>query len=235
MNTTGSLGFTPDARSIDLEPFGAFVTNPISVRPRRASNGPRMVIFPGGVLLHTGHPNPGLRSVIKQNAAAWARAPLPIIVHLLSSRPEDLRKAVLRLEELENVLAIELGFELDVEAAELRQLLSAAQGELPLIAQLPLLRASQLIETVMDVGVAAVSLGAPRGSLPGPDGKLVSGRLYGPAMFPLAVETVRQLTPCGIPIFAAGGVQTRADGEAMLAAGATAVQLDITLWKQGEI
>jgi dihydroorotate dehydrogenase (NAD+) catalytic subunit len=236
MNAAGSLGFGPDPHnSIDLQQFGAFVTNPISVRPRRASHGPRILEFPGGLLLHTGHPNQGLRAVTKEHRAAWARAPLPIIVHMLSSKSEELRKAVLRLEELENILAIELGFEADIEAPELLRLLSAAQGELPLIAQLPLLRASQLIETAMDAGVAAVSLGAPRGSLPGSGGKPISGRLYGPAMFPLAVETVRQVAPLGLPIFAAGGLRTRADGEALLAAGAAAVQLDTTLWKQGAI
>lgn len=232
MNAAGSLGFVPDPHnSIDLQPFGAFVANPISVRPRRASHGPRMLEFPGGVLLHTGHPNPGLRTAIKQYGNAWARAPLPIIVHVLSSKPEELHKAVLRIEELENILAIELGFESDIEAAELRELLHAAQGELPLIAQLPMLRAAPLAAIAVDTGVAAVSLAALRGSLPDPDGKLVSGRLYGPTVFPLALEAVHQLAPLDIPLFASGGIQTRAQGEAMLAAGASAVQMDIAFWK----
>lgn len=232
MNAAGSLGFAPEARgSVDWEQFGAFVTNPLSARPRRASHGVRSVEFPGGVLLHTGHPNPGLRTAIKQYGSAWARAPLPVIIHLLSTKPEELHKAVLRIEELENILAVELGFESDIEAAELRDLLHAAQGEIPLVAQLPGLHATRLVEIAMDAGVAAVSLAAPRGTLPGPDGKLVSGRLYGPATLPLTIETVRLLAPLGIPLFASGGFQTRAEGEAALAAGATGVQVDNTaLW-----
>src|SRR3990172_12245917 len=99
MNAAGSLGFAPDPRGpVSLEGFAAFVTNPISLRPRKAASPPHMLSFPGGVLLHTGHPNPGLRAAIKQYAAAWARAPLPIIVHLLSDKPDEVRKAVLRIE-----------------------------------------------------------------------------------------------------------------------------------------
>lgn len=231
MNAAGSLGFAPDPHnSGPFEHYGAFVTNPISVSPRRASQAVRLLEFPGGVLLHTGHPNPGLRSVVKEYAAAWAHAPLPIIVHLLATKRDELRKAVLRIEDLENILAIELGFESDIETKDLGQLLRAAQGELPLITQLPLLRASQLMQMAAEAGIAAISLAPPRGALPAADGKLVNGRLYGPAIFPLALDTVRKLAALEIPIIGAGGIQTRSQGEAMLAAGASAVQVDVSLW-----
>jgi dihydroorotate dehydrogenase (NAD+) catalytic subunit len=236
MNAAGSLGFAPDVRSdISPESFGAFVTNPISLRARRTANGPRMFSFPGGVLLHTGHPNPGLSGVIKNYAAAWARSTLPIIVHLFSAKPEDLHKVLPRIEELENVLAIELGIEPDMASADVKELAIAASGELPLIVQLPQQRASELSEAAMDGGAAAISLGPPRGMLPGADGKLVSGRLYGPAQFPLALATVVELAKNGVAVIGAGGVETQVQGEAMLAAGALAVQLDIALWKSGSI
>jgi dihydroorotate dehydrogenase (NAD+) catalytic subunit len=236
MNAAGSLGFAPDVRSdISPESFGAFVTNPISLRARRSAFGPRLFKFPGGVLLHTGHPNPGLTSVIKNYAASWARSPLPVIIHLFLPKPEDVHKALPRIEELENVLAIELGIEAEMTAAEVKELAVAASGELPLIIQVGLHRAVELAEDAMEGGAAAISLGPPRGMLPGADGKLVSGRLYGPAQFPEALAAVVELTKSGIPVIAAGGVETQAQGEAMLAAGARAVQLDIALWKSGSI
>jgi dihydroorotate dehydrogenase (NAD+) catalytic subunit len=235
MNAAGSLGFAPDVRSdISPESFGAFVTNPISVRARRAASGPRLFKFPGGVLLHSGHPNPGLSSVIKNYASAWARSPLPIIVHLLSAKAEDLQKALPRIEELENVSAIELGI-VDAKQADVKELAGAASGELPLIIQLGWPHAAELAEAAMDGGAVAISLGPPRGTLPGSDGKLVSGRLYGPAQFPQALAMVLELSKRGIPIIASGGVETQAQGEAMLAAGALAVQIDIALWKSGSI
>lgn len=236
MNAAGSLGFVPDARSdISPESFGAFVTNPISLRARRTANGPRLFSFPGGVLLHTGHPNPGLSAVIKNYAAAWARSALPIIVHLLSAKAEDLHKVLPRIEDLENVLAIELGIEAEMGAAEVKELAMAASGELPLIVHLLQQRASELAVAAMDGGAAAISLGPPRGMLPGADGKLVAGRLYGPAQFPQALATVAELSKMGVPVIASGGVEKQSQGEAMLAAGALAVQIDMALWKSGSI
>ncbi|MEX2144126.1 MAG: hypothetical protein WD740_05980 [Anaerolineales bacterium] len=232
MNAAGSLGFAPDPRGpIPFDAFGAFVTNPISAQARRASRPPRQLSFPGGVLLHTGHPNPGLSSAIKRFAAAWARAPLPIIVHLLSTKPAELRKAVLQIEEHDNVLAIEVGVDADCSPQLTAELAKAAQGELPIIVQLPLQRASELAYAALEAGAAAISLGPARGALPGPDGTLISGRLYGPALFPQALEIVRELSRLKLPLIAAGGVETKARGEAMLAAGALAVQMDVGLWK----
>ncbi len=236
MNAAGSLGFAPDPReSLSLESFGAFVTNPISPQARRASKPPRQLSFPGGVLLHTGHPNPGLNVAIKRYAAAWARAPLPIIVHLFSSKPEEVRKAVLRVEEIENVMAVEISVEADSSAELTLELAQSAQGELPIIVQLPMHRALELAYSVAEAGAAALSLGPGRGALPGPKGKLISGRLYGPAFFPQALETLRELVKTKLPIIAAGGVETRAQGEAMLAAGAIGVQMDVVLWKNSGI
>lgn len=236
MNAAGSLGFAPNPRGdVSLQDFGAFVTNPISLRPRKAAQQPRLFNFPGGVLIHTGHPNLGLRAMLKSYAAAWARAPLPIIVHLLSMELKQLRAAMPRLEELENILAIELGLDIDMGLGEAKDLVHIAAGELPLIVQAPPDRALELSSTLIEAGASAISLGPPRGSLPGPDGKLISGRLYGPALFPQTLAVLRQLVAQGIPVIAAGGMATKADGEALLGAGAQAVQMDIALWKWGWI
>jgi dihydroorotate dehydrogenase len=183
------------------------------------------------VLIHTGFPNPGLRTAIKDYAAAWGRAPLPIILHLLSAEPKQMRAAMPRLEELENVVAIELGLDLDIGQSEAKDLVHIAAGELPLIVQIPLHRALELSPALMDAGASAISLGPPRGALPGPDSKLVSGRLYGPALYPQTMACVRALVTNNIPVIAAGGISSKADGEAMLGAGAIAVQMEITLWK----
>ena len=62
LNLPGTLGFSDEARNaIDLGQLGALVTNPVSLAPRRPANPPRSLRYPGGLLLHTGHANPGLR------------------------------------------------------------------------------------------------------------------------------------------------------------------------------
>ena len=69
MNAAGSLGFAPDRRGpIALEQLGAFVTNPVSLRPRTPAQGARLLPFPGGFLLHSGHPNPGFNRVVRRCA-----------------------------------------------------------------------------------------------------------------------------------------------------------------------
>lgn len=232
MNAAGSLGISPDPYgAISIENFGAFVTNPISARARKVANPPSLVPFPGGVLIHSGHPNPGISNVIKTYSASWARASLPIIVHLLSAKAEDAHKAILRLEELENVMAIEIGFEENSSTDLIFELVKSSVGELPIIVRIPLARVLDLASAAIEAGASAISLGPPRGSLLSKDGKLVSGRIYGPAIFPQALEMVRLIREMDIPIIGAGGVESEAQAKGMLAAGAMAVQMDVGLWK----
>ena len=90
MNAAGSLGFAPDARNgIDFASFGAFVTNPISLRSRLPAAQPALIEFPGGFLTHSGLPNPGLPSVLKKHSARWNRADIPVIVISGSCNDEE--------------------------------------------------------------------------------------------------------------------------------------------------
>src|SRR5215216_8194427 len=111
MNASGSLGFAPDSRvGVALDSFGAFVTNPFSLRSRLPAIKPELIEYPGGFLLHTGLPNPGLRAGIKKYASRWDKFDMPIIIHLIADRPEETQRMVRMLESQENVMAAELGF-----------------------------------------------------------------------------------------------------------------------------
>lgn len=232
LNASGALGFTPDPQApLEWDQFGAFVTNPISRKPRRPAAGLRWLPYPGGALLHSGHPNPGLSDALRRYARAWARAPLPVIVHILAGAPKEIKTIILRLEELENILAVEVGLPAAITAEETKASLTAAVGELPIIARLPLNRAAELASTAVQTGAAAVSLGPPRGALPGERGKLIFGRSYGPAIFPQALRAVDELNQEGIAVIGAGGIYHPSQTQTMLEAGALAVQLDTVLWR----
>lgn len=232
LNAAGMLGFAPDSQTpVDWDRFGAFVSNPISKTPRRPAGGIRWQIFPGGALLHSGHPNPGLSQSLRHHTRAWSRAPVPIIIHLLASAPEDLKTMILRLEELENIIGVEVGFPAAITSKEMEAGLAAALGELPLIARLPLDRAVELGTAAIEAGAAAVSLGPPRGALTNEEGGLIFGRTYGPAVFPQALRAVDELHQLEIPVIGAGGIYHPSQTEAMLGAGAFAVQLDTVLWR----
>jgi dihydroorotate dehydrogenase len=235
MNAAGTLGFSPDPRlPLRWEEFGAFVTNPISLRPRLPAAQPVVREFPGGFLLHSGLPNPGFSAVMEREALRWRRADVPVIVHLMADRPEEAARMVRRLEEQENVLAVELGFAPLLADDILLLALEMCVGELPLIVSLSPEQMLRLGSTLIMQGAAAISLAAPRGALPIVHSPaLIHGRLYGPALFPQTLEAVSVAARSGIPIIGGGGVWKRDQAEVLLEAGALAVQVDAALWSPG--
>ena len=240
MNAAGSLGFTPDLRVLGelggLE-LGAFVTNPISLRPRLPTAQPTLIEYPGGFLLHTGLPNPGLKAAQKKYSAKWTRSELPIIVHLMADRPEETQHMVRMLESQENVMAVELGFAPLLANDILMLTLEMCVGEIPLIFSLPMEQVLSLGPRLIQDGAQAISISAPRGALaltpnpsPGGRGGLITGRLLGPSLFPQTLETVSNAVKLDIPIIGSGSVWTKQNADTMLSVGALAVQVDAALW-----
>jgi len=231
INAAGSLGFTPDTRNgISMDSFGAFVTNPISLRPRLPTSHPAVVQFPGGFLLHTGMPNPGFRNVLKKYSAKWNRSNLPIIVNLMADRPEETQRMVRELENMDNIMAVQLGFAPLLSDDIILLNLELCLGELPLIFSLPHEQVLSLGPKLIQEGADMISISSPRGAINDKDSNVITGRLYGRSLFPRSLDIVRSAVLLGLPIIGSGGVWTDADVESMLKAGATAVETDIRLW-----
>ena len=84
MAAAGAVGFGGEAGDVvTLERFGALVTAPISLRPRRGSAPPRLAPLQGGMLLSSGEHNAGWRRVAEQHGGAWARSRVPVIAHIV--------------------------------------------------------------------------------------------------------------------------------------------------------
>jgi dihydroorotate dehydrogenase (NAD+) catalytic subunit len=245
MNAAGMLGFAPPARWPVNEPMGAFVTNPISLAPRTPAAERGLQSYPGGALLHSGLPNPGLSRVIHRYAVRWEQSSLPVWAHLIGSNPAEIHQMVQRLEGREGIMAIELGLPPEARGNEALAFVEAAFGEIPLVVHLPLTAAGEpWLNDLPGLGASAISLGAPRGALRrqgGPlqeqtgaqskNGSLLSGRLYGPSLFPLMMAAVQAARRIGIPLIAGAGIYRRQDAQALRDAGAWAVQLDTVLWR----
>jgi dihydroorotate dehydrogenase (NAD+) catalytic subunit len=238
MNAAGMLGFSPDLRApVPWDDFGAFVTNPLSLRPRKPANPPASVEYPGGFLLHTGLPNPGLNAAINKHARRWADSPIPVVVNLMADRPEEAQQMVKTLEGMENVTAVELGFAPLLSDDIILLAIEMCLGELPLIVSLAAEQVLNLGPRAVQMGAVAISLAAPRGMLPIPPQSsldvgqgFMSGRLFGPALFPRSLEVVHSAARLGLTMIGAGGVYTMENVEAMLGAGALWVQMDAGLW-----
>ncbi len=235
LNAAGTLGFRPKPDLLAGFELGAFITNPISWRPRGPARSATALDYPGGLLLHTGLPNPGFSALIRTHARAWAASPIPIIVHLMADRPEETRRMVQALEGLDNVIAVELGFAPLLSDDLLLTALELAYSELPLIVCLPWDQALRLGPRLVQFGASAVSLAAPRGAWLTLEGEWREGRLYGPSLLPHTLELVRRLATIGVPTIGSGGIYRREHLRAMLDAGALAVQLDTVLWRGGLI
>jgi dihydroorotate dehydrogenase (NAD+) catalytic subunit len=232
MNAAGMLGFVPPRDWNWPYPPGAFVTNPISLAPRTPAGERGQMTYPGGVLLHSGLPNPGLRAVLHRWAVQWQRSPVPVWLHLIPSGPEEAARMVRVIEDSQvEVFALELGIPPGASLDETLAILKAAVGDLPLVVNLSLTAAGEgWIKKLAGAGAAAFSLSTPRGALLQANGKVFNGRLYGPGLLPLMLAAVRTAASSGLPVIAGGGVYRLADGEALLAAGAVGVMLDTVLW-----
>jgi dihydroorotate dehydrogenase len=82
----------------------------------------------------------------------------------------------------------------------------------------------------MQEGAQAISISPPRGALTTENGNVVTGRLFGPSLFPRSLDIVRSAAKLGIPIIGSGGVWSTENSDAMLSVGAMAVQVDAALW-----
>jgi dihydroorotate dehydrogenase (NAD+) catalytic subunit len=234
MNAAGSMGFVPETSGvIDFTQFGAFITNPISLHSRTPARSRSCLPYPGGFLLHSGYPNPGLRSAIRRFAQRWVRADLPIIVHLLVDSVDVVTQMVPQLEGLEGVMGIEIGLPPDIDPALACDLVQAAAGELPLIVRVPMERVGELSKALLGSPLTAISMAPPTGMLKDQHGSSVRGRLYGPTIFPLTLRNAHEAVDFGIPLIAAGGVYEPSQAEVLIEAGAIGVQLDAVLWNLG--
>jgi dihydroorotate dehydrogenase (NAD+) catalytic subunit len=226
LNAAGMLGYAPGPAWNWPKPQGAFITNPLSLHARTPAHNRAALPYPGGALLHSGLPNPGLRRALREHASAWRRSSLPVWPHLFGS-PEEIHSMVRLLEEVEGVAALEISIPLEADAALALALLEAARGELPLIACLPLqLARAPWLAGLGTAGASALHLDAPRGQLDG-----ISGRLAGPGLLPLAMDALQAALVCNLPVIAGGGVFTCEDGEKFLEAGAYAAVVDTALWR----
>ena len=245
MNATGALGYGDEYSDIiDYSLLGAFVTNPVSLRPRKAAHGTRLRVHRDHLVVHTGLPNPGIQVVARRYRNVWERIATPVIVHVIATTPKETATVVTRLSSVRGVVGIELGLADHITPDRAVALVNAAtQGDLPVIVRIPFNRVDTLATILSEQGASALTLTAPpRVVLPPEQGihdknsRFYRGRLYGPTVLPLLLETIsRWARKLPVPIIACGGIQSAQHALACLNLGATAVQIDAVLWRNPDL
>jgi dihydroorotate dehydrogenase (NAD+) catalytic subunit len=238
MPATGIIGYSDGYRRlVPLEALGALVTNPMTARPRRGAAPPRVLKFPGGLLMHTGLHNPGVAAVLSRQRRSWGRSPVPVITHVVGVNVDEAIACVDQLWGIEGVAGVELGLPDSLAPEEAIEIITAVRRvcALPLIIKLPLWRAGELATRIIDLKSAdAITIAAPPRGTIWYRGRAITGRLYGPAALPQSLWVLRQvaeLADGAIPLIGCGGIHGVQDALAMLEIGAVAVQVDSYVWK----
>lgn len=231
MNAAGFMGYLPQRIERDAFIPGVFVTNPISLQPRSPAHNQTLVEYPGGFLLHTGHPNPGIRHIVKTYNSKWQNLNLPVWLHLLVTSAYDCRQMVMELENLDNVTAFELGLPPGLGVKKQLEIVHTAVGEKPVFVCVPLDEINlTFIDQLPKLGDVGVAICAPRGVMIYQK-RSISGRLFGPSLHPQMLAAINRLRGAGLPIVAGCGIYSLEGGEEALAAGASAVQVDGWCWR----
>src|SRR5215207_4987005 len=182
MPAAGTFGYGDLYRElVDIEKLGAIVTNPVTYQPWNPASGTRVVPLDAGVLLHTGLPNPGLSKIVGKYRGLWKLLPIPIIVHVVATTVDEVRRCMGSLDREDTVAGIELGLNDDVSIGDAERLVRIAvdRSEKPIIVRLPFSNIETLAQVAEECGAGAVVICAPpRGTARDSGGRLVSGRIY---------------------------------------------------------
>lgn len=240
MLAAGSVGMGEATHTeFDADVCGAIVVGPLSQRSRAGSSAPRIAETTGGIVLETGGQNRGLDATIKHFGTLWRRSPVPVLVQLIDVAPQSLGACVSRLTELEGVGGVVWSPPSRMEVRTLRSAIEqmSMEGDLPLLVQLPLVRTLEWGGAAVEAGARALVIGAPpdaaaaRRDAQGSQ-EIVTGALYGTAVFPLMLAALVGAAKAGwgVPLIASGGIHTAEQARTALAAGATAIQIDVAAW-----
>ena len=229
---------------LDDFPFAAFVSKTVTLAPREGNPPPRLWELGGGMINSIGLPNKGLAGYIAEDLPQLAELPVPLVVNVMGSAPEEVATLVTAFAERDEVAALELnvscpnvqtGLLMGADPGETAALLDAVRPRTtkPLIVKLTPNCASPaaVAAAAEQHGADAVSLvNTLRGMAMHPrrPGEPWlgggTGGVSGPAVRAIALAQVREVRGrVRIPIVGMGGVQTGRHARDLLDAGADLV------------
>src|SRR5687768_759454 len=88
---------------LDRFPFAAFVSKTVTLEPRQGNPPPRLWELGAGMINSIGLPNKGLAGYLADDLPLLAELPVPLIVNVMGSSPEEVATLVAAFAEREEV------------------------------------------------------------------------------------------------------------------------------------
>ena len=245
---SGTFGYGHEFAGLyDLNLLGSIACKGTTLEPRFGNPTPRIAEAPAGMLNAVGLQNPGVDAVIaRELPKLFAVYRKPVIANVSGFSAEEYAEVCRRLDKVDQVGWLEvnvscpnvhgggMSFGTDPAAAAAVTRAVKAVTKKPVI-----LKLSPNVTDIVSVARACEDAGADALSLINtvlalrinlktrrPVLANTTGGLSGPAIFPLALRMVWQVSRAvSIPVIGLGGVSSAEDAAEMMLAGAAAVQI----------
>lgn len=247
MTASGTFGYGVEfADFVNLEEIGGIIVKGTTLNPREGNDYPRMVETSSGMLNCVGLQNKGVDYFCKNIYPEIKDINTNMIVNVSGSCPEDYAECAARINELENIPAIELniscpnvrqggmafGVTTDGAASVVRAVREAYKKTL-------IVKLSPNVTSIADIALAVQDAGADAVSLINtlmgmvidiekrkPVLSIATGGMSGPAVKPVAVRCVWQVAKAvSVPVIGLGGIMSAHDAIEFLLAGASAIEI----------
>lgn len=247
MTASGTFGYGLEFNDfISIDEIGGIIVKGTTLEPRQGNDYPRMAEVPSGMLNCVGLQNKGVEYFCSNIYPLIKDINTNMIVNVSGSTLEDYASCAARINELDNIPAIELniscpnvkagGMAFGVTASGAASVVKAVRKvyDKTLIVKL-----SPNVTSVVDIAKACEAEGADSVSLINtlvgmaidiekrkPILSIATGGLSGPAVKPVALRMVWQVAKAvNIPVIGLGGISSATDAIEFLMAGATAIQI----------
>lgn len=245
---SGTFGFGAEfAKWYDLDILGSISVKGTTLDSRFGNPTPRIAETPDGMINSVGLQNPGIQTVVEKELPALAkRFGKKVIANISGFSIDEFRECCSKVDAVENVGIIEVniscpnvhngGIAFGTSAASAAQVTKAVKE----VTTKPVfVKLSPNVTDITEIAKACQDAGADGLTLINtllgmridirhkrPIVANIMGGFSGPAVFPVAVRMVYQVTgACSIPVIGCGGVSSAEDVVEMMMAGAKAVQI----------
>ena len=247
MTASGTFGYGLEFNDfISIDEIGGIIVKGTTLEPRQGNDYPRMAEVPSGMLNCVGLQNKGVEYFCSNIYPQIKDINTNMIVNVSGSTLEDYASCAARINELDNIPAIELNISCpNVKAGGMAFGVTASGAESVVKAvrevydKTLIVKLSPNVTSVVDIAKACEAEGAESVSLINtlmgmaidiekrkPILSIATGGLSGPAVKPVALRMVWQVAKAvNIPVIGLGGISSATDAIEFLMAGATAIQI----------